>query len=245
MKHYAVIGSPITQSRSPEIYKGLFIKYGVEASFEKLEIGLSDMPRFLELIEGLDGFAVTMPLKRAVIPYLDGLDDSAAECGAVNFVLKMDGRLIGFNTDGGGLADAIGETGFQIKGKTALILGRGGAAYAAAYELEKRGGSVVLLVRSKSESPAFKECVLPELPKSADLFINASPLGMNGCPDFESFVFLDRVKPKLVFDMVYLIDEKTSLIREAERRGITAIDGSRMLERQAYRSFEIMTGIRV
>ncbi len=245
MKHYAVIGSPIAHSRSPEIYGALFKEYGIDADFCRMEIGLDDLPAFAARSKELDGFAVTMPLKRAVIQYLDELDDTARVCGAVNFVLNSNGSLIGFNTDGGGLADAVCEKGFSLSGKTAVILGRGGAAYAAAFELKKRGVSVTLLVRNRSVNGAFPECILPELPGKADFFINATPLGMKGGADFDDFHFLDAIKPELVFDMVYVPGEKTRLTAAAEDRGITTADGNSMLSRQALRSFEIMTGIHV
>lgn len=243
MKHYAVIGSPIAHSRSPEIYMGLFEKYGVDADYSRIEVDIDDLPHFCEIVKELDGFAVTMPLKRAIIPFLDALDDFAKVCGAVNYVQKADGRLVGFNTDGAGLADAIERSGFFLRDKTALILGRGGAARAAAYELQRRGCSVTLLVRSRSSDADLQECVLPDLPRRSDVFINAAPLGMLGKPDFESFGFLDRIDPELVFDMVYIPGSKTGLVSAAQSRGIPAIDGNSMLLYQALRSFEIMTGI--
>ena len=245
MKHYAVIGSPVSHSRSPEIYLSLFERYGVDADFTRIEIGLGDLPERWEELCGLDGFAVTMPLKRAIIPYLECLDESAEGCGAVNFVLNRNGRTTGYNTDGGGLTDAIEETGFPLAGSAVVLLGRGGAAYAAARELKRRDCSVSLLVRTPSEDAAYPEFVLPDVPGRADVFITATPLGMKGGPDFSDFDLLDRIGPRLVFDMVYVPGSKTSLIAAAEERGMKAIDGTRMLYRQALRSFRIMTGITV
>ena len=129
---YAVIGDPIEHSRSPEIYAPMFGQFGINAVFLKIRVAESELCRIRSIVSerSLSGFAVTMPYKKAIIPLLDGIDETAAECGSVNIVtISNNGStLVGHNTDGDGLINALRETGAGLSGAHAVILGHGGAA---------------------------------------------------------------------------------------------------------------------
>lgn len=243
MKHFAVIGDPVEHSRSPEIYRELFEKHSINADLIKLRVTRGELCNIRDITSGLSGFAVTMPHKRTLIPYLDRLDESALKCGSVNIVSRDGGELVGYNTDGEGALGALMEAGFSPKGRSAQILGRGGAALAAAKALSDAGCEVTLLVRDLKENTPFPEKLLSSPLVRSDVFINASPLGMAHCDDFAGFGFLDIIKPDFLLDMVYLNDRTTALVREAEKRGIKAVDGSRMLYMQALPAFRIFTGV--
>ena len=245
MLHFAVIGCPVSHSLSPEVYAPLFASHGVEADFKRMLVVPAELPRIRELTAGLSGFAVTMPHKRSIIPYLDSLSKSASACGAVNIVERRGSELIGHNTDGDGLADALCAAGAAISGSRVLILGRGGAAVSAAHALKDRGAQVRLLVRTQSPDPAFDELLISDLSlaPSCDIFINATPLGMKGRPEFDRFDILDSASPSFVFDMVYRPRGSTALTAEAERRGLVAIDGRAMLKAQALRAFAVWFGV--
>lgn len=245
MLRYAVLGDPISHSRSPEIYNALFEKYGIEACFSTLRAGLFEAPCIRELTEGLSGFALTMPLKRAVIPFLDSLDPSAS-CGAVNIVKREGERLIGCNTDGEGAADALLEKLPALEGLKAAILGRGGAALACAAALRKRGCEAVHLVRSacSDDEIVIGDVLYEDEPLRADIFINASPLGMDGAEPFAYFDLIDILQPRAVLDMVYRPGGETELVRASKELGLIAIAGERMLLNQALRAFEIWFGFR-
>ncbi|MBO4847952.1 MAG: shikimate dehydrogenase [Clostridia bacterium] len=244
MRCYAVIGSPVAHSRSPEIYRPLFEKHGIDADFIRILVEPHELPYIRSIAQPLSGFAVTMPHKRAIIPYLDGLSAEAEACGAVNIVERRGGLLIGHNTDGGGLVDALRAIGADPDGKTAAILGRGGAALAAAHALSEAGCSPTLFVREKRGESPFPEMTLGGLCGRYDLFINASPLGMEGGESFADLGFLRSMRPAAVLDMVYLAGGRTALTAEAERLGIPAADGSLMLRKQAERAFLIWTGLK-
>ena len=242
---FAVIGCPISHSLSPEVYAPLFEKHWIDADFIRMLVVPSELPRVRGLTAGLSGFAVTMPHKRSIIPYLDRLSDAASACGAVNIVERRGEELIGHNTDGGGLADALEGAGVEIRGSRVLIFGRGGAALAAAHALKERGAGVSLIVRGPDGRTGFDE--IPAEPAGkpdikADIFINATPLGMKAAGEFTRFDILDAAAPKAVFDMVYSPNGVTALIGESRRRGLVAIDGSAMLRAQALRAFEIWFG---
>lgn len=246
MKLFAVIGCPVSHSRSPELYEELFEKNGIDASFIRRTITAAEASSVRELTKDLSGFAVTMPLKRLILPYLDALAPSAA-CGAVNIVSREGDRLIGHNTDGDGLADVLIENGVELKGHRVLILGRGGAALSAAHALEGEGASVAFLVRALHQASPFDEILFDpassRIDLSADVFINATPLGMENAPEFLSFEFLSDLNPSAVFDMVYKRTGETGLISAARERGILALDGSKMLRAQALRAFRIWFGM--
>lgn len=246
MLKYAVIGCPVEHSRSPQIYHELFKRHGIDAAFVRMRVDPDEFGSIRELTKELSGFAVTMPYKRAVIPFLDALSPEAEACGAVNIVERRGERLIGHNTDGDGLIDALRSGGVEVGGRRVLILGRGGAARSAAHAVMRNGGEAVFLVRKLSGSGDIPEALFigVELEKlsPADIFINATPLGMEGGPQFEDFGFLPVIGPKAVFDMVYRTDNETPLTAFASSIGIKAFGGGEMLFRQALRAFAIWFG---
>ncbi len=256
-KHYAVIGDPVNHSRSPELYAPLFEKAGIDADFLRLRVTKEELPgvRGIASENGLSGFAVTMPHKRAIIPYLDALDESAERAGSVNIVtVENEGkRLVGHNTDGEGLVNALIESGTVVCGKNAVILGNGGAAAGARAAIERHGGSVRIITREHMRCGAVLpiEAVMQNaerdegLLSNADVLINATPLGMAGGEDFRRLDFIEYLKPSCtVFDMVYRPDGgDTSLLAASKAAGLTAIGGERLLYHQGLLAFRLWTGI--
>jgi len=244
MEHFAVIGCPISHSRSPEVYADIFSVRGVNADCVRMLVLPHELSSVAELTKCFAGFAVTMPHKRAIIPYLDKIDVSADRCGAVNIVKRAGKRLIGFNTDGLGLVNALRAKGFDPAGKHAAIYGRGGAALSAAFALQDAGADVCLLTRSLPSAPQlpFKQQLFADYNDCVDLFINATPLGMKEAPEFDGFDFLKAFKPQYVFDMVYLSDGETELIKAARALGCGADDGYAMLYHQALLAADIWLG---
>ena len=253
-EHYAVIGDPVSHSRSPELYAPMFEKANIDADFLRLRVTKEELPRIREIVleTELSGFAVTMPHKRAIIPYLDAIDESAASAGSVNIVTVENGRLVGHNTDGEGLVNALSEAGVSVEGKTAVILGNGGAAAGAKAAIEKHGGSVRILVREHWHCGAVLpiEAVIKNaehnegILSSADILINATPLGMAGGEDFRRLDFIDYLKPTCtVFDMVYRPDgADTPLLAASKAAGLTAVGGERLLYHQGLLAFRLWTG---
>ena len=247
MRHYAVIGDPIEQSRSPELYAALFERYGIDADFVKLRVTPDELGSFMRNDAlSFDGLAVTMPHKRTVAAFLDTLDITAARCGAVNIIKNENGRLVGCNTDGGGLVAALRRLGFSPEGSSAAILGRGGAALAAAHALRDAGAEVTLLVRSLMPADAysapFRQVLFGEFAGPCDVFINATPLGMASYFDFEDFGFIQKLSLQVIYDMVYLSNRETTLVTKARQLGVTAESGASMLRSQALLAFKLWFG---
>lgn len=255
--YYAIIGDPVDHSRSPELYAPMFKAIGIDAEFLRLRISKSEIRHIRKIIHDyrLSGFAVTMPHKRAIIEHLDELSPQAASAGAVNIVTIQpssdtgEKKLIGHNTDGDGLIRALSEAEVSIRGKSVIILGNGGAASGARESIQRSGGSCLTLIRHDSKS--LNDVILEHsgVIQRCDVLINATPLGMKGYPEFESFDFLDLMKPSsAAVDMVYATSSnafdqaRTRFTVEAEKRGLISFCGDRMLLHQGLLAFKLWTG---
>ncbi|MCX5148793.1 shikimate dehydrogenase [Streptomyces sp. NBC_00320] len=156
----AVLGSPIEHSLSPVLHRAAYQELGlVDWSYDRFEIDEAALPQF---VAGLGpewaGLSLTMPLKRAVIPLLDGISDTAASVEAVNtVVLTKDGRRLGDNTDIPGIVSALHERGVD-KVENATILGAGATASSALAALARIcSGEVTVYVRSRARADEMQE----------------------------------------------------------------------------------------
>jgi shikimate dehydrogenase len=245
-KLLCVVGSPVSHSLSPKIQNALAEQCGADFVYLAFDVTVDTLPDFIAAARTLRiaGFNVTMPLKEAILPYLDGADEIATVCGAVNTVSRDGDKLIGHNTDGEGLIASLKDDIPDFQGKTALIIGAGGAAKAISAALSMAGATVTALTRQdpkKITVPGAKTAKLSELPalaQTADLLINASPIGMAGNKNFESLSFLQALKKEaIVYDLVYN-PEETALIKECKKQKIKVKPGLTLLEHQAIKAFE-------
>ncbi|MBQ4473874.1 MAG: shikimate dehydrogenase, partial [Lachnospiraceae bacterium] len=124
MGRKGLIGSRLSHSYSKRIHEII-----TDYTYDLIELTPEQLGPFLAARE-FDGLNVTMPYKRDVIPYLDGLDPMARSIGAVNCIVNRGGRLTGYNTDAGGFEYMIVHNGIAIEGRKVLVLGNGGAAQA-------------------------------------------------------------------------------------------------------------------
>lgn len=237
MIRLCVIGNPIFHSKSPEIHGELLRKAGIEGSYTAVRVLPEELPEFVNSAKAgaWDGINVTMPHKEAILPLLDELSPTARAIGGVNTVVIHHGRAVGHNTDAPGLLEALS---IPVAGKTALILGFGGAGKAAAYALSHAGATVKVCCRRPKEGQHNWE-KLADLAPGCDILVNATPLGMIGGEKWPDFGFLDGMAHNsLVFDMVYG-PAPTALVTEAQRRGLAAMDGRELLQKQAEIAFQL------
>ena len=183
---------------------------------------------------GLDGFNVTVPYKKTVMPFLDRLSEEARRVGAVNTVVNGNGVLTGYNTDVYGFKALLTKAGIDIYGKRAVILGTGGAAAAVKTALGDLGAAEILSVSRAGELNYTNIYGL----KTADVIINATPVGMfphdGGYPvDLTRFEYIGAA-----VDLIYN-PLRTRFIDSAQRLGIKTADGLYMLASQAVRSCEL------
>ena len=233
---YGLIGEKLSHSFSKEIHEAL-----TDYTYEIRELTPDEVAPFLEARE-FEGINVTIPYKEKVIPYLDEISDAAKKIGAVNTIKKVDGKLIGDNTDFYGMREMILRAGIVIKSKKALILGTGGTSKTSRAVLTDLGAREIITVsRKASENTVTYETAIA-LHSDAEIIVNTTPLGMypktEGMPiDLTHFPSLSGV-----IDAVYN-PLRTRLILEAQKRGIPATGGLMMLILQAARAAEIFLGI--
>lgn len=174
-----------------------------------------------------DGINVTIPYKQAVIPYLDSLTPIASEAGAVNTIIRRDGKLIGINTDYWGFLSMVEKSGLSPAGKKCLVLGSGGASQVVQAVLRSKNANVVVISRSGENN-------YENLSRHVDasIIVNTTPVGMYpnagvSPVNLDGFPHLEGV-----LDLVYN-PARTQLLMDAESRGIVAMNGLFMLVAQA------------
>lgn len=254
-----VIGNPVAQSLSPAMHNAAYEALGLNWVYLPLllkdEVGLR---RFAAAAAGMAfvGFNVTMPFKQSMLELCDEVAMAANMAGAVNAVHCVDGRLLGYNTDGRGLTEALTEeAGFEAAGKRVVILGAGGAAGAALVSFVlSRVAEVVVLSRDPDAAGELVDRVRPHLNDSkaeasaladaehhvgrADLIVNATSLGMRaGDPSPISARWMHE--GQIVYDMVYGTSEPTALLQDARSAGASAYDGLGMLVAQGATAIDI------
>jgi shikimate dehydrogenase len=245
---FALFGNPVAHSLSPLMHNAAFQKMGIDASYCPCRV--EDLEEAIERIRKipLHGVSVTIPFKQAVIPYLDEVEASAQEIGAVNTIVHDDtGRLQGYNTDWIGIVRGLEES-LEICKKTFAILGAGGTARAAVFGIRQRGGTPVIVNRTPEHGERLaKEFGVPFYPLaeikgiSADCLINTTPVGM--APDKKkSPLARDAIgRFPWVMDCIYN-PLKTQLLKDTEETGGTAINGLGMFVHQGAEQIRIWTG---
>lgn len=245
----AVLGHPVKHSKSPLIHNYWIKKYGLNGSYEAIDIMPQDFEKDVKRLidEGYSGFNCTVPHKEAALRLCDEIDDTARTTGAVNTIYIKDGVIKGTNTDAFGYIENIRENarGFDFSGGPALVLGAGGAARAIIYGLLNAGTPKIILTnrtREKAENLAIdprisvidwhnKEEVLEEV----HLLTNTTVLGMDGKPALEIDI---KALPKtaLINDIVYA-PLYTPLLQDGSAQGNPIVTGIGMLLHQARPAF--------
>lgn len=256
-----VVGGPrqVARSLSPAIHNAAYEALGLDWAYVGFPVD-AEGPGAVAALRGLGhaglaGFNVTMPHKLAAAEAVDQLVGQAGVVGAVNTVEVSGRELVGWNTDGEGLASFLGrEGGVTLEGRSLLVVGAGGAARSVIAGLVLAGvDRVTVLARDAARAAAlgrlaggaaFGVCVIGsggEAPAvaAADLIVNATPVGQEG---EASLIPVGAIRAgAVVVDLVYHPLE-TPLVTAAAAAGATAFGGLGMLVHQAALAFEILTG---
>jgi shikimate dehydrogenase len=225
------------------MHNAAFAAAGLDWTYELMDISSENLRASVERLRSPEvaGANVTIPHKQAVMELLDGLDAEAIRAHAVNTIVRDGDRLIGSNTDVAGIRAAISEVGVLPPGADVVILGGGGSARAAAVALE--GAHLTFVTRHPEDDLpgrviGWSDSALPGYVRSADLLLNATPLGRR-----EEMPLRPAALPRqgAVIDLVY-VTGGTPLIRKARSLGLRAADGWVVLLAQGARSFEAWTG---
>ena len=238
-KTYGLIGKNIDYSFSVKYFSQKFNDEKIIDS-EYLNFDLREIEDFnnLEILK-INGLNVTIPYKEKIITYLDEVDKAANKIGAVNTIAKKDDKLIGYNTDYIGFIKSFKN---NLNFKNALILGTGGASKAIQYALNIKNINFDIGSR-KNNKKYISYDLINEKIKDYDLIINTTPLGT--FPDVSK-------KPKInyslinenhfCYDLIYN-PEKTSFLKECEKKGARIMNGLEMLKSQAEESWIIWNSV--
>ena len=266
---YELIGLmayPIRHSLSPEMQNKALEKAGLPFTYMAFEV---DNDSFAGAIEGLKalkmrGTGVSMPNKQLACEYVDELTPAAKLVGAINTIVNDDGYLRGYNTDGTGHIRAIKESGFDITGKTMILLGAGGASTAIGAQGAIEGLKEIKLFNRKDEffdkALAFAQrvnentdCVVTvtdladqqafaEALVSADILTNGTKVGMKPLENESLINDISLLHPGLLITECVYNPHMTKLLQQAKQAGCKTIDGYGMLLWQGAEQFKLWTG---
>lgn len=232
---FGLLGRKLGYSFSPDIHRQIGEAAGRTYDYVLFEKEPEELEAFIKGGEW-EGLNVTVPYKEDVIPFLDKLSEEAAAIGAVNTIVRKDGRLIGYNTDYYGFMHTLDANEVQVEDAKCLVLGAGGASKAVCAVLKDMGAGQVVVMSRKGET-TFADIADH---KDADILINTTPVGMY--PDTgKSLVYPGTfTKLKWVVDLIYN-PIRTNLLCQAKKSLMEPISGLQMLVSQAVYSYMLFT----
>ncbi len=261
------VGYPMGKTNAPRAYNKLFSELGMNAIMLPVEIKNGKTEEFVEACKtlGIRYFSPTMPHKKAIIDYLDVVDESSRLFRSVNAVrFDDDGKSYGVGMDGKGAVKAIKSSGIDLAGKKAVMLGSGSISGVIGYELSKYGiTSLTILNRTIDkaeeianilrtntdmavEAMAWTEENLNQAMSEADLLLQLTPLGMAGfAHTYEYLGFIDYLPERAVVFDVIINPPDTPVIAAAKSRGLKTVPGMKMLAGQMEEIFQFMFGVKL
>lgn len=229
---YGCIGEHLKHSFSKEIHNAL-----ADYEYSIIEIAKDELGDFMKNMTHA-AINVTIPYKELVIPYLDKIDSHASAIGAVNTVVKKDGKLYGYNTDFYGMTELLNHAKIDPSNKKVVILGTGGTSKTAEAVVTALGARVIYKVSRRSTSDAITYDKLYKEHTDAEIIINTTPVGMFPNTEDTPIDISEFKNLSGVIDAIYN-PLSSSLILEAKKRKIPAEGGLYMLVAQAVRASEI------
>lgn len=241
----AIIGDPIRQVRSPEVWNALLRSNGVDAVFVPMQVsaaGLDDFLRGAKALRNFCGLVVTIPHKPAALGHVGRPTERARLVGAVNMIrLEADGQWAGDIVDGVGFVEGLRLRGKDVAGRRALVVGSGGAGTAIAFALaEARAAEIGIfdVARHRAEDVATRlkaigvhaQAVAAADPAGYDLAVNATPLGLKAGDPLP--MDLGRVGAGTIIADAVVFPRITPLLAAAEQRGCFVQPGACMMDPQ-------------
>ena len=250
MKKFLVIGNPIEHSLSPKLHNYWIKSNNIRAIYEKKKLGEEELEHLVLQIKQkrIDGVNVTVPFKKAIIPFLDELTAEAQSTQSVNTLYLKDNKVMGHNTDIIGFETSIKESKFNIFNKEVLILGAGGVVSSIIFALNKMNvSSITVSNRTKAKAIDLKKNFqnlevidwgnIPDF----DMIINATSVGLNK-NDKLDLDFSNVRNNKLFYDIIYN-PQDTNFLKIARKFGNRTENGKKMFIYQAAEAFKIWHGV--
>lgn len=231
---YGLVGERLDYSYSKDIHETL-----TSYTYDYMEVARKDFRRFMKK-KDFKAINVTIPYKKEVVKYLDESCDAVKAMGSCNTVVNKDGKLYGYNTDALGMEEALKHFGFDLEGKTVMILGTGGSAASAGYVSKLYKARKIIYVTRFLEKTTTNTILYEDMPKyynSIDFLFNCTPVGTypnndQKPVDISKFRYIQGV-----MDLVYN-PQRTALLMDCEKRGIKYANGLYMLIAQALFAIE-------
>ena len=251
MKKFLVIGNPIEHSLSPKLHNYWIKKNNIKAIYEKQKLDKNNLENLILKVKEkkINGINVTIPFKKAVIPFLDKLTLEAQKTQSVNTIYLDNNQVVGHNTDIGGFEISIQKSNIDLSNKKVLILGAGGVVPSIIFALIKmKVSKIILSNRTKEKAENLKKIFnnlnvikWGEIP-NFDVIINATSLGLKKEDEINLDLSLSG-KNKLFYDVIYNPKE-TSFLKTGKNLGNVAINGKLMFIYQAFLAFNIWHGLK-
>ena len=266
-KLLALIGSPVGHSGSPAMYNYSFEKLGLDYAYVAFDVKEDGVKQALDAMRLFDmrGMNVTMPDKVEAARHMDELSPAAQIIGAVNTIVNENGKLMGYMTDGEGFVNNLKDHGVSVIGKKMVIAGGGGAATAIQVQCALDGAEEICIFNKKDSffertletaekiRKAVSNCKISVFDidetekfyntiKQADIFVNATIVGMKPMEDQSLIKDVSVFRPELVVADIVYNPEETKLMREAKEAGCKVVGGKGMLIWQGASAFRLYTG---
>ena len=250
MKKFIVIGNPIEHSLSPLLHNYWIKKSGIDAIYDKQKLNEDELEKnILQMKEKkISGINVTVPFKKAIIPFLDELSSEAESTQSVNTIYLRNNKVIGHNTDIFGFEISIKKSKYDLTDKEVLILGAGGVVPSIIFALNKMKTSKIKIsnrTKDKAENlkTIFKNIEIIEWGEvpNFDMIINATSLGLKK-EDKIDLDFSSTPKNKFFYDVIYNPIE-TNFLKIGKSLGNITLNGKLMFIYQALSAFNIWHGL--
>lgn len=263
----ALIGSPVGHSGSPAMYNYCFEKLGLDYAYVAFDVKEDGVKQAMDAMRlfNMRGMNVTMPDKVEAARHMDELSPAAQIIGAVNTIVNENGKLIGHMTDGEGFVNNLKDHGVSIVGKKLVVAGGGGAATAIQVQCALDGAKEITIFNKKDSffertiataekiKAAVPSCgvnvydiddaeKLKEEMAAADIFVNATIVGMKPMDDQSIIKDLALLRSDLVVADIVYNPEETQLLKDAKMAGCTCVGGKGMLVWQGASAFRLYTG---
>ena len=257
MKRVFLLGYPVGHSISPAMQNAALRNLGIDWQYELLATPPDKLSETVARLRSDDcsGANVTIPHKQAVMECMDEVSERARKIGAVNTIIKRDGKLLGDNTDAYGVLQSLVEEHVLLRDKHVAVLGAGGAARGTVFALGEAGvSSITILNRTQSRADVLADFVRQQFPNvvvktnnikaidTADIIINTTSVGM--APNVDASPMPSDVafpSSAIAFDLVYRPLE-TKFLRDAKNVGAKTVGGLGMLVHQGALSLHLWTG---
>lgn len=263
----ALIGSPVGHSGSPAMYNYSFDKLGLDYAYVAFDVKEDGVKGALDAMRlfNMRGMNVTMPDKVEAARHMDELSPAAQIIGAVNTIVNEKGKLIGYMTDGEGFVNNLKDHGVSVEGKKMVVAGGGGAATAIQVQCALDGAEEITIFNKKDAffertvetaekiRAAVPGCIvnvydiddaakLKEEVARADIFVNATIVGMKPMDDQSIIKDVSMLRSDLVVADIVYNPEETKLLKDAKAAGCTCVGGKGMLVWQGASAFRLYTG---